>query len=124
MSGMPIDGGGGLGAQVALFRVKIERADAVVAVRAGEPYTALDALDTVRLHFCIVTLRKQGGLLDGVAAKVTGERRARRRDPGSIKHQKSEVRSQIAEVKPRGRATMLEAPHSVQVQVLLLQSDF
>ena len=85
MGGVPIDGGGGLGAQVAVFRVKIERADAVVAVRTGEPYTALDALDTIRFHSCIVTLRKQGEVLDGVAAKVTGERRARSREKRSQK---------------------------------------
>ena len=61
MRGVPTDSGRGLGAEVAIFRVKIERADAVFTLRAGEPYAALDALDTVRFHSCIVTLRKQDG---------------------------------------------------------------
>ena len=72
LGGVPIDGGGGLGAEVAGFGVKIERADAVFTVRAGEPYAALHALDTVGFHSCIVILGEQDGALDGVAAKVTG----------------------------------------------------
>jgi hypothetical protein len=78
LSGMPTDGGGGLGAEVADFGVKIERADAVFTVRAGEPYAALEALDTVRFHSCIVTLRELDWALDGVAAKVTWQRTRKR----------------------------------------------
>ena len=82
LGGVPIDGGGSLGTEVAGFGVKIERADAVFTVRAGEPYAALHALDTVGFHSCIVILGEQEGALDGVAAKVTGAQDLRRRGLG------------------------------------------
>jgi hypothetical protein len=82
LGGMPTNGGGGLGAQVAGLRVKIERADAVFTVRAGEPYTPRHALDAVGFHSCIVTLWGQDGTLDGVAAKVTGVKEPKRRGVG------------------------------------------
>ena len=48
--GVIVDGGGGLGAEVAGFGVEIEGADAVSTVGAGELHAALDALDTVGFH--------------------------------------------------------------------------
>jgi len=45
--GVLIDGGGGLGAEVAVARVEVERADVVGAVGAGELHSALDASDGV-----------------------------------------------------------------------------
>jgi hypothetical protein len=86
LGGVATDGGGGLGAEVAGFGIKIERADAVFTLRAGEPYAALDTLDPVGFHSCIVTLCKQDGVLDGVAAKVTGgEERCGRGGPRFIR---------------------------------------
>lgn len=41
--GVLVDGGGGLGAQVAVARVEIERADVVGAVGAGELHASLNA---------------------------------------------------------------------------------
>ena len=48
--GVVIDGGGGLGAEVAGFGVKIQRADAVGTACAVELHAALDALDSIGLH--------------------------------------------------------------------------
>ena len=48
--GVLVDGGGGLGAEVAVAGVEIERGDAVVTVRAGELYAVLDALGAVGFH--------------------------------------------------------------------------
>ena len=50
MSGVPVDGGGGLGAEVAVAGVEIERGHAVFTVRAGELYAVLNALGTVGFH--------------------------------------------------------------------------
>ena len=49
--GVIVDGGGGLGAEVAGFRVEIERADAVGAVIADEFDAVLDALGAIGLHW-------------------------------------------------------------------------
>jgi len=49
-SGVLVDGGCGLGAKVAGLGVKIQRADAVITVRAGEFHAALDALNLIGLH--------------------------------------------------------------------------
>jgi hypothetical protein len=48
--GVLVDGGRGLGAEVAVPDVKIKRADAVFTVRAGELDAVLDALGTVGFH--------------------------------------------------------------------------
>jgi hypothetical protein len=48
--GVIIDGGRGLGAEVARFGVEIQRADAVGTARAIELHATLDALDSVGLH--------------------------------------------------------------------------
>jgi hypothetical protein len=45
-----VDCGCGLGAEVADFRIEIERSYAVRAVRAGELHAVLDALDAVGFH--------------------------------------------------------------------------
>jgi hypothetical protein len=49
--GMPVDGGGSLGAKVAVAGVEIESADVVGAMGAGELHASLDAGDGVEtLH--------------------------------------------------------------------------
>ena len=50
LGGVLVDGGGGLGAEVAGFGIEIQRADAVGAARAVELHAAFDALDSVGLH--------------------------------------------------------------------------
>lgn len=47
---MLIEGVGGLGAEVAVLRVEVKRADAVWAADAGELQTALDPLGCVVSH--------------------------------------------------------------------------
>ena len=49
--GVAVDGGGGLGAEVAVAGVEVESADVVGAVGAGELHASLDARDGVEaLH--------------------------------------------------------------------------
>ena len=48
--GMVVDGGCGLGSDVADFGVEIQRANGMGAVRAVKLHAALDALDSVCLH--------------------------------------------------------------------------
>jgi hypothetical protein len=49
--GMAVDGGGGLGAKVAVAGVEVERADVMSAVGAGEPHASLNAGDGIEtLH--------------------------------------------------------------------------
>ncbi len=49
--GVAVDGGGGLGAEVAVAEVEVEGADVVGAVGAGELHASLDAGDGVEtLH--------------------------------------------------------------------------
>ena len=49
--GVAVDGGGGLGAEVAVAGVEVEGADVVSAVGAGEPHASLNAGDGVEtLH--------------------------------------------------------------------------
>jgi len=49
--GVAVDGGGGLGAEVAVAEIEVESADVVGAVGAGELHAALDASDGVEaLH--------------------------------------------------------------------------
>jgi len=45
--GVLVDGGGGLGAEVAVARVEVESGDVVRAARAGELHAAFDASDGV-----------------------------------------------------------------------------
>ena len=50
--GVAVDGGGGLGAEVAVAEVEVEGADMVGAVGAGELHASLDARDGVEaLHW-------------------------------------------------------------------------
>ena len=50
--GVAVDGGGGLGAEVAVAEVEVEGADVVGAVGAGELHASLDAGDGVEaLHW-------------------------------------------------------------------------
>ena len=73
--GVIVDHGGGLGAEVAGFRVEIQRADAVLTLRAGELHTALDPLDSVGFHCMNSSPFASGsGHSDGRAAKVTRSR--------------------------------------------------
>jgi len=56
--GVAVDGGGGLGAEVAVAGIEVEGADVVGAVGAGELHASLDAGDGVEtLHnFSLVSL--------------------------------------------------------------------
>lgn len=49
-SGVGIDCGGGLGAEISNFGVKIQSCDAVGALLARELHAALDALDSIGFH--------------------------------------------------------------------------
>jgi hypothetical protein len=70
--GVHVDGGGGLGAEVAVAGVEIERADVMGAAGAGKLHAALDASDgVVSLHnFSVVAWRGKRAHVGG-AAKVT-----------------------------------------------------
>ena len=48
--GVLVDGGSGLGAEVAVAGIEVECADIVGAVGAGELHTALDALESIGFH--------------------------------------------------------------------------
>ena len=50
-TGVIIDRGGGLGAEVAALRVEVQRSDAVCTLVAGELHAALDALDFIGFHW-------------------------------------------------------------------------
>ena len=75
IGGVLVDGGGGLGAEVAIAGVEIEGADVVGAVGAGELHAALDASDgVVSLHNSSVVVWQENGAHVGGAAKVIGVR--------------------------------------------------
>ena len=60
--GVAVDGGGGLGAEVAVAGVEVESADVVGAVGAGELHASLDAGDGVEaLHRFECSLFVRGG---------------------------------------------------------------
>ena len=70
--GVAVDGGGGLGAEVAVARVEVESADVVGAVGAGEPHASLDARHGVEtFHNSSVVLWRRMERHGGGAAKVT-----------------------------------------------------
>jgi hypothetical protein len=72
---MAVDGGSGLGAEVAVADVEIERADVVGAAGAGELHAALDASDgVVSLHNSSVIVCQESGAHVGGAAKVMRSR--------------------------------------------------
>ena len=69
--GVAIDGGGGLGAEVAVAEAEVEGADVVGAAGAGELHAALDASDgVVSLHNSSVVVWQGNGAHVGEAAKV------------------------------------------------------
>jgi hypothetical protein len=47
---MSVDGGSGLGTEVASLNVEVEGGDVVFTMGAGELHAALDALDSVGFH--------------------------------------------------------------------------
>jgi hypothetical protein len=58
--GMIVDCGCGLSAEIADLGVEVQRADTVVAVRAGELHAVFDALNSVGFHClnCIPALAR------------------------------------------------------------------
>jgi hypothetical protein len=70
LSGVLIEGAGGLGAKVTVLEVEVERADAVRAADAGELHASLDPLGGVVSHGLIVV---SGG--EGAESTVVGWRR-------------------------------------------------
>ena len=69
--GVPVDGGGGLGAEVAVAGIEVKGADVVGAAGAGELHAALDASDgVVSLHKSSVVVWQENGAHVGGAAKV------------------------------------------------------
>jgi len=69
--GVAVDGGGGLGAEVAVAGVEVEGADVVGAVGAGELHASLDAGDGVEtLHNFSVSSSPRIDMHGGWAAKV------------------------------------------------------
>jgi hypothetical protein len=69
--GMLVDGGGGLGAEIAVARVEVEGADMVRAMRAGEPHASFDAGDGVGAVHGLSVVRWRGSdRHEGGAAKV------------------------------------------------------
>ena len=74
--GVEIDGGGGLGAEVAVTEVEVESADLVGAAGAGELHASLDAGDGVMsIHTSSVAFWRENGRHGGGAAKVMRMRR-------------------------------------------------
>jgi len=69
--GVLIDGGGGLGAEIAVAGIEVESADVVGAARAGKLHAALDASDgVVSLHNSSVVFWRENRAHVGGAAKV------------------------------------------------------
>ena len=74
--GVAIDGGGGLGAEVAVVEVEVEGADVVGAAGAGELHASLDArYGVVSLHSLSVVSSCASDRHGGRVAKVTREMR-------------------------------------------------
>jgi hypothetical protein len=71
--GVEIDGGGSLGAKVAVTEVEVESADVVGASGAGELHASLDAGDVVMsIHNSSVVFWRENNRHGGGAAKVMG----------------------------------------------------
>jgi hypothetical protein len=69
--GVAVDGGGGLGAEVAVAEVEVESADVVGTTGAGELHASLDAGDgVVSLHSFSVVSWRGSDRHGGGAAKV------------------------------------------------------
>jgi hypothetical protein len=70
-----VDGGGGLGAEVAVAQVEVERADVVGAAGAGELHASLDArYGVMSLHNSSVVFWRRSDRHGGGAAKVMSAR--------------------------------------------------
>jgi hypothetical protein len=70
IGGVLVDGGGGLGAEVAVTRVEVERGDVVSAVRASELHAAFDASDGVEaFHRIECSLLRGDGKARGVGSE-------------------------------------------------------
>jgi hypothetical protein len=68
--GVLVDGGGGLGAEVAIAGIEVESGDVVGAVRAGELHAAFDASDGVEaLHRFECSLLCAKGKARGVGSE-------------------------------------------------------
>jgi hypothetical protein len=71
--GVAVDGGGGLGAEVAVAGVEVESADMVRAMGAGELHASLDAGDRVKaLHRIQSSLFIREGKARGVSGEGNG----------------------------------------------------
>ncbi len=70
LGGVLVDGGCGLGTEVAVPGVVFQRAHAVLAAGAGESHAAFDAIDGVVFHCFSVVLRQRNVSHDGGVAKV------------------------------------------------------
>jgi hypothetical protein len=69
--GVLVNGRGCLGAEVAVARIEVERADMVRAVSTGELHSALDTRDGVEaVHILSVVFWRESGRHGGEAAKV------------------------------------------------------
>ena len=68
---MPIDSGGGLGAEVAITRVEIERTDAAFAASTLELYSSFYPIGSVVCHCLIVVFLLGGRMHHGGLSKVT-----------------------------------------------------
>jgi hypothetical protein len=76
IGGVLVDGGGRLGAEVAVAGIEIEGADVVGAMGAGKLHAALDASDGVlALHNSSVVFWRGSERHEGGAAKVMKEAR-------------------------------------------------
>src|SRR5580700_8464086 len=81
--GVEIDGGGGLGAKVAVTEIEVECADVVGASGAGELHASLDAGDGVMsIHNSSVVFWRENSRHGGGAAKVMGVRSWRSSEVG------------------------------------------
>ncbi len=73
---MPIDSGGGLGAEVAVPGVEIESTDAVFAANTLELYSTFDPIGGVVSHALIVVLCSEGRTHPGGLSKVMAHYKA------------------------------------------------
>jgi hypothetical protein len=93
--GVAIDGGGGLGAEVAVVEIEVESADVVGATGAGELHAAFDTrYGVVSLHSSSVVFSRWSDRHEGRAAKVirvqSGTVRLWEWGNGEVRSQKSE----------------------------------
>ena len=70
LGGVLVDGGRGLGAEVAVPGVVLQGAHAVFAAGAGESHAAFDAIDGVMFHVLSVMLQRKNDSHESGVAKV------------------------------------------------------